>query len=345
MDSEEAQPERAASRRVAGDTFGGVPDDLQLERIDGELVVTWRGAIDELCLSATPDERGEPIALGEHATVVLADVDASVRHYVHARVGERWLVAGERLVPLEGTLNCRDLGGYRTADGALVRWGQVFRSEGLHGLTDGDHRVLEGIGVRTVCDLRGAREHEAQPSALPATVERISVGVEPARPGEATLDERIIAGEVAGLTVDDVVELYELMLLAGARSFGAALEHVASADRPVLFHCTAGKDRTGIVAALLLALLGVPDEVVFDDYMLTKRYRSERRLEELRSWLAEHDLALEPFEALYIPQRETIVRTIETLRSEHGSLDAFVTGPGQAAPDLPDRLRERLLLR
>jgi protein-tyrosine phosphatase len=318
--------------------------DLVVERVDGVLVASWSGVVDEVRVGVSPDEPGEVVVHDGRGRLELIGVESGVRHYVHARVGDRWVVAGERLVPLEGTLNFRDLGGYRTGDGRRVRWGRVFRSDGLGSLTAADHAVLERLGVRTVCDLRADTEHEAHPSHLPGTAERVSCAVAPARPGQRTLDERIIAGELASLSVDDVVDLYLLMLDEYAPSFGRTLELIARADEPIVFHCAAGKDRTGIVAALLLALLGVPDDEIFDDYMLTKRYRSERRVDELRAWLAEHRLELEPFTALYIPQRDTIARTLEALRREHGTVDDFLVGPARARPDVPERLRQRLLV-
>jgi protein-tyrosine phosphatase len=319
-------------------------DELVLERIDGALVVRGSGRFDEVRVGPSPDEPGAVVDAPADGEVVLADLDPLVRHYVHARAGDRWVVAGERLVPLEGTRNFRDLGGYPAADGRRVRWGRVFRSDGLHALTERDHLVLDALGVRTVCDLRADVEHDTQPSVLPPSVRRVACTVSPARPGQKTLDERIIAGELAGLDIDDVVDLYLLMLDEHAASFGAVFAHLARVQpEPLLFHCSAGKDRTGIVAALLLALLGVDDDLVFDDYMLTKRYRTEQRIDELRSWLAEHGLELEPFAALYVPQRETIVRTVEAVRQEHGSVDAFLLGPGQVPADVPGRLRDELL--
>lgn len=271
-------------------------------------------------------------------------MNVGIHHFVHARVGERWVVAGERRVPLEGALNFRDLGGYPTVDGRRVRWGRVYRSDSLHGLTPRDHRVIDALGIRTVCDLRAEVEHEANPSLLPPAVERVPCTVPPAQPGEPTLDERILAGEIDALDVDDVVDLYLLMLDEYAPAFGSVFAHLGRVvPEPLLFHCAAGKDRTGIVAALLLSLLGVDDDTIFDDYLLTKRYRSEQRVDEVRRWLAEHGLELEPFAALYIPQRETIERTLAAVRREHGSVEGYLLGPAGVPAEVPERLRAELV--
>jgi protein-tyrosine phosphatase len=322
-----------------------VRTDLVLERVDGILVATWSGSVTELRLSSSPDDPGDgPPVASAGGRVELGPLDPRVRHYVHARADDRWVVAGERLVPLDGALNFRDLGGYPTVDGRHVRWGRVYRSDGLQSLTDGDHAVLEALGIATACDLRAEQEHEQAPSRLPRSVVRLACSVSPARPGEPTLDDRILGGELAGLEIDDVVDLYLLMLDEYAPSFGAVFARIADAGvEPVLFHCAAGKDRTGIVAALLLALLGVADDEVFDDYMLTQRYRTARRMDELRAWLGERGLELEPFAALYIPQRQTIERTVEAVRARHGSVDAFLTGPAATGTDVPERLRHQLL--
>ena len=173
--------------------------------------------------------------------------------------------------PLEGATNFRDLGGYRTGDGRTVKWGMLFRSNGLYALTDGDLDYLTRRKFRLVCDFRSAEEQTTAPSRLPADdpPEMLSLSVRP----EAGDRLRVLAMS-GGTRVADIVAAYEAVYRAYARDhhgqFGAFLARLADAESyPAVFHCMAGKDRTGFAAAMILAALGVSSEVIFEDYLLT----------------------------------------------------------------------------
>ena len=174
------------------------------------------------------------------------------------------------VVPLAGGSNFRDLGGYRTRDGRTVRRGAVFRSAHLGGLTDEDRAALAGLGVRTIVDLRGVAEAAETPhriDGLPCRV--VGAHIEPG------VGERI-RGAVADGTatphlmmefLTDHYRDYPRRCAPGFRTLFATLSD--GTHRPLVFHCTAGKDRTGFAAALILRALGVPHEVVLRDYLLT----------------------------------------------------------------------------
>lgn len=176
--------------------------------------------------------------------------------------------ASERALPLAGVSNFRDLGGYAAADGRQVRWRRVFRSDHLAGLTPDDVALLARLPLARVVDFRGDEERRAQPYAL-AAVRYRAVPIEPtvvrrwrelAARGEP-LDEAhartLMVDTYLGFVADDAPQMREFfdVLLAD--------------DAPLVFHCTAGKDRTGYAAALFLLALGVPREVVMHDYLLT----------------------------------------------------------------------------
>src|SRR4051794_26473069 len=185
-------------------------------------------------------------------------------------------------------MNCRDLGGYPTADGRVTRWGCVYRSDGLDQLTDADLDVLEAIGVRIVFDFRMDSEVDAAPSRLPdhPALKRQRLPIGDAGPGESLM-EMLLRGDITEYTVEGVAEIYESILDDAAKEFGAVVAAAADPENhAVLFHCTAGKDRTGLMAMLLLGVLGVPDDVIISDYELTTHYRSARRVEILRPQLA-----------------------------------------------------------
>lgn len=177
-----------------------------------------------------------------------------------------------RVLPLEGASNLRDLGGWRTADGRRVRHGRVFRSAALHGLTESDLVRLSETGLRTVCDLRGTREAARAPSRLPPGAEAHPLPIEPFV--GASLKDMLERGAATGEGATDLLRQAYLAyvsdhLPAYRRLFALLLEE---ARRPLLFHCSAGKDRTGIGAALILTVLGVDRATVVADYVATDRF-------------------------------------------------------------------------
>jgi protein-tyrosine phosphatase len=183
-----------------------------------------------------------------------------------------------RLVPLAGCSNLRDLGGYRAADGRRVRFGLVFRSAALSALTEEDLVTFGGLGLRTVCDLRGEDERAHAPSRLPQPApEMVSLPIEPTV--GASLRDILETGKATG---EDVLTLlgraYSAYATAQLPRYRALLDLLAQPGRlPLLFHCSAGKDRTGFGAAILLTALGIPRQVIIEDYLATNRFwRSER---------------------------------------------------------------------
>jgi len=178
---------------------------------------------------------------------------------------------------LESAPNFRDIGGYATADGATVAKGRIYRSQVVAAPTPSDNETLRRIGVRYVCDLRGSRERANAPSRWPEghpPLERnLDIGVD-VRAGS----ERLLAILIEDPTAAGVRRMMELnySLLPGAFAdgrLGLFLDDLLQGDKfPAVVHCTAGKDRTGFVCAMLLLALGVPRETALHDYMLTERF-------------------------------------------------------------------------
>ncbi len=176
-----------------------------------------------------------------------------------------------RSLQLSGATNFRDLGGYAGQAGRSVRWRKLFRSDHLADLTPEDLRLIDRLGVARVFDFRGKTERLAQACAIPGAVVH-SLAIEPTVvQGLKTL---IDAGQL--VTVDNTVGLmqqtYRDFVLDNSPRFAEFFGHLLSDDAPLVFHCTAGKDRTGFAAALLLEALGVPREVILQDYLLTNDF-------------------------------------------------------------------------
>lgn len=173
-----------------------------------------------------------------------------------------------RSLNLTGATNFRDLGGYAGQGGRTVRWRRLFRSDHLAALTPEDLTLLSTLDVTRVCDFRGETERASFVCALPGVAVH-SLAIEP------TVVQRLSELLAAGhrLTDQDTVGLmqqtYRAFVHDNSPRFADLFRHLLDSNAPLVFHCTAGKDRTGFAAALILLALGVPRQVVMQDYLLT----------------------------------------------------------------------------
>jgi protein-tyrosine phosphatase len=240
----------------------------------------------------------------------------------------------------EGCLNVRDLGGLPTEDGGRTRPGRVVRSDNVRRLTDEGWQALAAHGVRRIVDLRWPEElAEDQPRHVEVEVLYISVL------GEAIDHDYIEELDEHLDSVDDVADHYAwsyVDFLERYRDrFGRAFAAIADADGSVVVHCAGGKDRTGLVAALLLRLAGVSREAIGADYAL-----SERNLGPAfeRQW---HDAPVEGIERtrrekLGRTPAEGMIRVLEEIERRYGDVASYLRAAGLADAQL-DRLRERLV--
>jgi protein-tyrosine phosphatase len=236
----------------------------------------------------------------------------------------------DRLIPLQAVHNFRDLGGYPTTDGRVTRWRTLYRADGLHRLAGADLDVIRTLGLRTVIDLRMDTELAERgrfPEAdHPIDFHHLTVldttWAEMDRP---EFDE----------DADFLHWAYHRMLIGGGPNFGAAINVLAGAEAlPAVFHCAAGKDRTGIMAMLVLGSLGVPKDYIAADYALTAA-----GMERMRIWAAREfpDLATQAADvpsAFFAALPEAMSRLIDDLCAAHGSVRAFVRTLGVSEASL-----------
>lgn len=240
----------------------------------------------------------------------------------------------ERLIPLEGCFNFRDIGGYPTRTGRRVRWRQLFRSDGLHALTPADVRTLrDDVGIERVVDLRSTSELRSEGRGLLAD-EPIDFHHLPLFDGDASVREQ----PPAEITLAD---RYVLLAEYAADRIARVVTTLATSPGPAVFHCAAGKDRTGVVSAVLLGLLGVADEVIVADYAATQDSLDQivdrlMSLEGYRTMLS----ALPPDTMHANP--ETMVALLDRLHARWGSVEGYVRAAGVDADSI-DRLTTRLL--
>lgn len=183
----------------------------------------------------------------------------------------------QRLLPLEGGQNFRDLGGYQTGDGRHVRWGLLYRSGSMHHLTPSDFKYLHQLGIRTVCDLRDNRERANEPVAWPTgrapTVFARDYLMEQTDIGIPTSTRRWTVQHARAVMRDQ----YTRILPRFAPQYRQMFSELLAGHAPLAFNCSAGKDRTGVAAALLLTALGVSRRTVVQDYLLSNQYLDTQR--------------------------------------------------------------------
>ena len=173
-----------------------------------------------------------------------------------------------RSIVLTGASNFRDLGGYAGHDGRALKWRHLFRADHLASLSPSDQQVLANLGITRSADFRGQSERTAQAYALPGVATHM-LGIEPTVIHRALELQRsghvLDAAQAVGLMQDT----YRGFVSDNAPRFAELFNLLLESDAPIVFHCTAGKDRTGFAAALILLALGVRRDVVMQDYLLT----------------------------------------------------------------------------
>lgn len=245
---------------------------------------------------------------------------------------------------LEGCLNFRDLGGYLTTEGHRVRRGCLFRSGELCSLTDGDRAVIGELGIRVVVDLRNDAERTARPNRLSPGIEMVA-RTTPGLGDTTTLEDLIASGDLPERDDQWVISSYCNNLTRLAPEFRAVVERAATARSiPMLFHCAAGKDRTGLAAAILLGLLGVPEEAILYDYELTTSHYSPRRLEQLRPLLDRHKLTPERIRHLVEARPVGMEAALALIRDRWDGFEGYAGEVLGLADELPSVLRHELLV-
>ena len=250
-----------------------------------------------------------------------------------------------RHIALEGIFNLRDLGGYATADGHTVKTGCLFRSDELHALTEADVATVAQLGVRVLFDLRNQVERDLRPNPPLADVVVHERQAPPQDSSGMTLEQQVAAG-IKPVQADD--DEFGDVYIALLTYLGNELRHIVelaadASDKPLLFHCVAGKDRTGITAAILLGLLGVPDETILDDYELTTTLWTPNRMEQLAELIAEHDLDADNLRVMASARRPVLAKALAHLHATWGTFDTYAQEALGVAPDVIDRLRSTLL--
>lgn len=253
----------------------------------------------------------------------------------------------ERVLCFQGGCNFRDIGGYRTEQGASTRWGRVYRAGVLTYFTDDDHAPLTSLQVRAICDLRRAEEREREPTRWPH--ENIN---------GLSWDDGVVTPTIRGLGAnhprtaqgmfDTMVALYSALPGWMGPRIGGMFSAIAQGDVPLIVHCAAGKDRTGIAVAVLLRSLGVPEQTVIEDYLLTNT--SGNFEEFIRSRHQAH-LGVTDTHSPLLSMPEEMRRVLfsadaaflESAFEQIGDVEGYLAETAGVSPAVLDRVRSALL--
>ena len=241
----------------------------------------------------------------------------------------------DRRIGFAGITNFRDIGGYQCQPAGSVRCGLVFRSEALHGLLKEDHDLYIQLGVRQVWDLRNDEERTERPNPMESV--QLNILSRPSDAPPATAPPSVDGEEI-------LATMYKGVLEHSARQIGTLFTGlVAEGGLPAVFHCHAGKDRTGVLAALLLAALGVSRDDILDDYELTGVYRLRSQQDSTYARLLEAGLSPEAAAGVLTSPRWAMASMLDHLDEHYGGIDAFLTGPAGMEKEDLSALRQLLV--
>lgn len=291
------------------------------------------------------------------AAVVVAACADLLRTYFAIRAPTRLPSAADLGLPGRGfakLANARDVAagcgaGVRGAGGRRLRLGLLYRSAKLHGIPQGDKELLQQLGIKWVADFRSVDEAEREPDAW-APDHKVQHKLYDAADGDphAMMKQAIKDGIGPGQAERTIKDLNRGFVTRHAPKFRAFLEDIAKADGlPALVHCTAGKDRTGWAVALLLAALGVEEDVAMEDYLLSNAlyYKQARKYVVLIRLFSRFRISADASSPLLVVHRDFLSEAIGAAKASHGSLERYLTAPdglGLSA-GVVEKLRELFL--
>jgi protein-tyrosine phosphatase len=328
--------------------------NVTVERIDQEaLEVCWETPLRDLDVSifmgdspVTIDRRSPAARVRGWNTARITELDLEARYYFEVvPEGGPGVITAERLVPLQGSWNFRDLGGYQTSNGSRIKWGQIYRSDNLSNLTDRDHTLLKNMGLKLICDFRTPTETKRWPDRLPEdnSIDYLQL---PIIHGEREFDfyyENIRKGEISWLTEEFMIDSNIRIINEYGDTLGKVFHRLAKPDsRPLVFHCAGGRDRTGVCAALILLALGVPEETVIYDYCLSGVFISKHR-EKINERIRSRGVDPETVALYYTATPHFFIPVVNHIREAYGSSTNYLRTKAGISNEILDLLKQELL--
>ena len=254
-----------------------------------------------------------------------------------------------RKLPFNNAHNFRDLGGYKNADGKTVKWGLIYRSDKLSALSSEDEYFLDQLGLTRIVDFRSIKEREAEPDRIsPAS----SIAMQQIPINVSGVDVDVIKSKMASGELHQD-QLSSLLVLANREfveqytpSYKVLIQSMLESNNlPVVFHCTAGKDRTGFAAALILLALDVPKETVITDYLATNQYTADHidKTIKLIKWGSLFQADAEALRPILGVEERFINEAFSAIEEHYGSIDNYLEKGLGLTAEKRTRLKNLLL--
>ncbi len=336
------------------------PAGCHVERTsEHDYLVTWHlpgpGQKVAVYMSDSPDhyysgsDLGTPILYTAENAALIPNPDKAVRHYFYLQSerGEAIILA-ERQLTLQGSPNFRDLGGYQAGDGRRLKWGRLYRSSKISNLTDMDMQYVRRLGLTLICDFRQVIEQELEPSQLHGENSPLLASL-PVTPGSNTsflenLHNGIIAVQDAAGFMEEINRDFVINQMP---QYAEMFQLLLAGDQQLLIHCASGKDRTGVGAALILDVLGVSEETIVNDYLLTNKYLPiEQEVERLSKEFTDHTggaISKEVLRPMLEVRPEYIRACFEEIRKRYESKEHFYETALSLDTAKVTRLKDRYL--
>jgi len=245
--------------------------------------------------------------------------------------------SSQREVRLDGAINFRDLGGYATMDGKHVKWRKIYRSAALNRLTTADLDKLKSLSLSRVADFRGPYEVQIAPDRLPMGITRISLPAGSENIGDSNYSKNIMQQ----LRNDSFLLGFYSNLTPFTARYKPMFDQLLALnnDSALLFHCTAGKDRTGIGAALVLYALGVDEKTIMEDYLATNYYRSAENDRAIVGLTKMYHLDEQTARNVMAAKPEYLQATFNAIRRQYSSLENYLNKEMGLDPEKVKKLR------
>ncbi|QTD39937.1 tyrosine-protein phosphatase [Sporosarcina sp. Te-1] len=251
----------------------------------------------------------------------------------------------------EKLANFRDIGGYRTTDGSRMKTGVLFRSGALSKLTENDIKKFEQLNIKLICDLRTEGEYQSKPAKIQAndTLHIVNVPLQQYETQDG--DRRKILGFLFGKQGEEqfdrfIRDYYRRIIFERTSYVNDILRLLASPENlPAVIHCSAGKDRTGIISAIIQLLVGVPYEKVEENYLLTNQFYAKRleKLSRLMGWLSLFRVTPERVKYIMEAKPEYLHHIYSEITREYGSVEDYLHKACQIDTTIVEGLKEQLL--
>lgn len=230
--------------------------------------------------------------------------------------------SSKREVKLQGAVNFRDLGGYVTQSGKHVKWGKIYRSAALNNLTDADLEKLQQLSIAKVIDFRGPYEIKSAPDKIPAHAKGINL---PAG-SENVGDSNYMKNMLKSMKNDSAILTFYNNITPFGDRYRPMFEQLlgTNKDSSLLFHCTAGKDRTGIAAALILSALGVDQKTILEDYAATNYYRRNENVKAIKGMVMMYKLDEEVATNMMAARESYLLSTFNVINAQYGSMENYL---------------------